>query len=89
MKPEERMKEINSKIVKSTLVGALSNITIGVGIYAKFLDNGEAFLPVLNNETVVNFMLTIAIPVWIWGGYKLFTLHSEKAALQRSLEKSH
>tara|TARA_R110001592_G_scaffold19513_2_gene79889 strand:+ start:220 stop:495 length:276 start_codon:yes stop_codon:yes gene_type:complete len=86
MKPEERMTEINSEIIKITLLSALSNITIGLSIYAKFVADGEAFLPVLNNESVVNSMLILGIPVWIWVGYKLVTLHSEKATLLKSLE---
>ncbi len=55
---------------------------LGLGLYAKFAANGEAFVPILNNEAVVNFMLLVGAGIMAWGAYKIVTLSREKARLK-------
>jgi len=54
---------------------------LGLGLYAKFAADGDAFHPLLNNDSVVNSMLVAGAAMMLWGGYKVFTLARDKARL--------
>ncbi len=81
MKPEERIKEIEKKITIQGLMDAPGSILVGLGLYAKFAANGDAFHPILNNATVVNVMLAVGVSIMLWGGYNFIKLTSEKTRI--------
>ena len=83
MSPEERIAEIDKEMIKVSLIDTPGSIMVGLGLYAKFGSNGDAFHPLLNNESFVNGMLAIGAGIVIWGGYKILTLGREKAKLKQ------
>jgi hypothetical protein len=82
MNPEDRIKKIEKEITKVSIIDSPGSIMVGLGLYAKFSANGDAFHPILNNESIVNVMLTLGAAIMVWGGYKIFTLTREKASLK-------
>lgn len=56
-------------------------IMLGLGLYVKFSANEEALLPILNNQSVVNFMLVAGAAIMLWGTYKIVIRGREKAKL--------
>ncbi|MGH1487290.1 MAG: hypothetical protein ACRBCI_13840 [Cellvibrionaceae bacterium] len=82
MTSEERLKEIDKKIFLQQFFDAPGTIMVGLGLYAKFAANGNAFLPLLNNPNVVNGMLVMGVTIMAWGGYKVLTLVLEKARIK-------
>ncbi|ARN74028.1 hypothetical protein [Oceanicoccus sagamiensis] len=82
MNTEERIKAIGKEITRVALIDALGSILVGLGLYAKFVANGNAFHPLLNDGTVVNIMLGTGAVIIVWGGYKLFTLSRGKLSLK-------
>lgn len=81
MNTEKRLKEINKKILMVSIIEMPGTVMFGLGLYAKFAANGNAFVPLLNDESVVNFLLVGGALIMAWGSYKVFTLSREKARL--------
>lgn len=82
MEKAQRIKEIEKEITKVGIIDAPGAIMVGLGLYAKFSANGDAFLPILNDSSVVNAMLAVGSAIMVWGGYRIYTLGREKAKLQ-------
>ena len=80
---DKRLKELDRQIVMVGILDAPGSIMVGLGLYAKFAANGDAFLPILNNGTVVDIMLAAGTAIMVWGGYRVFTLAREKGELNR------
>jgi threonine/homoserine/homoserine lactone efflux protein len=80
--PEERIKDVEKDITTVSLIDAPATIMVGLGLYAKFSTNGDAFHPLLNNEFAINTLLVLGGTVMIWVGYKIFTLGRKKAMLK-------
>lgn len=83
MKPEERIKQIDKKIIKVSIIDAPGTMMLGLGLFAKFKGNPADLYPALGNPTVVNFMIVIGAVIMIWGGFKVFTLSKEKSQLKK------
>ncbi|HEX7027852.1 MAG TPA: hypothetical protein VF268_11470 [Gammaproteobacteria bacterium] len=83
MNPEKRMKEIDKKILMISIINLPGAIMFGLGLYAKFAVNGNAFIPLLNDQRVADALLVIGAVIMVWGGYQVFTLGREKARLVR------
>ena len=79
---EQRKKEIDKKIVMVSLIDMPGSILVGLGLYAKFAANGNAFHPLLNNESTVNIMLAVGGAIMLWGAYQAIKLAREKAGLK-------
>ncbi len=79
---DQRMKEIDKEILKVNIIDVPGSILVGLGLYAKFVAEGDAFLPILNNQSVVYALLATGGAIMLWGGYKTFTLARERARLQ-------
>lgn len=88
-KAEQRLKDIDKELIKVSIIDAPGSIMLGLGLYVKFAADGEAFLPILNNESVVNFMLVAGAAIMIWGAYKIVTLGREKAKLKNEASSSN
>ncbi|MDX2423837.1 MAG: hypothetical protein QNK43_14320 [Amphritea sp.] len=78
---EDKMKAIDKKIGRVAIIDLPGSIMVGLGLYAKFGANGDAFHPFLNNPNNVNIILTVGAAIMIWGGYKVITLAREKKRL--------
>ncbi|MEM9603489.1 MAG: hypothetical protein AAGA11_11545 [Pseudomonadota bacterium] len=79
---EARMKAIDKDIVKVAMLDAPGTALVGLGLYAKFAANGDAFLPFLNDSGIVNLMLVAGVGIMLWGARKVFLLISEKQRLK-------
>ena len=79
---EQRIKEIDKQIAKVGIIDTPGAIMVGLGVYAKFIAEGDAFLPILNDQFFVNMILVLGAAIMIWGAYKTFTLARERARLQ-------
>ncbi len=86
MNPEQRIKEIQKEIVKVSVLESPGAIMLGLGLYAKFAAQGDAFLPILNNETVVYVLLGLGVAIMVWGALRVFFLAQESAKLQKERE---
>ena len=84
-KAEQRLKDIDKELIKVSIIDAPGTIMLGLGLYAKFAANGGAFVPILNNESVVNFMLVAGAGIMIWGAFKMVSLGREKARIKTAL----
>ncbi len=84
---EQRIKEIDKEIVRVSILESPGAIVVGLALYAIFAANGDAFLPVLNNLTVVYLLLAIGAAIMIWGASKILRLSLEKARLQKEKEE--
>lgn len=83
MNIEKRMKEIDKKILMVGIIDLPGTIMFGLGLYAKFAANGNAFIPLLNDQRVADALLVIGAVIMAWGGYQVFILGREKARLGR------
>ncbi|MBV2129744.1 MULTISPECIES: hypothetical protein [Arsukibacterium] len=78
---QQRLKAIEKELIIAGILDVPGTLLFAAGLYATFTPEGEAFLPVLNNPTVVTSCLVFGGGMMLWGGYKLFTLLREKAQL--------
>lgn len=83
---EERISKIDRDIVMTGVIDAPGSILVGLGLYAKFAANGNAFHPLLNNQDLVNLMLAIGGAILIWGGVRSVLLVLEKGRLKRHFD---
>ncbi len=83
---EARVKKIERDIVITGIIDAPGSILVGLGLYAKFAANGDAFHPLLNNQDVVNLMLAVGGAILIWGAVRSVSLVIEKGRLQREFD---
>ncbi|HAC34900.1 MAG TPA: hypothetical protein DCF45_10320 [Gammaproteobacteria bacterium] len=82
----ERIKKIDRDIVLTGIIDAPGSLLVGLGLYAKFAANGDAFHPLLNNQDVVNLMLAVGGAILIWGGVRSVSLVLEKGRLKRDFD---
>lgn len=80
---QQRIKEIDKEIAKVGIIDAPGAIMLGLGLYAKFYEDGDAFLPILNDQSFVNMILVFGAAIMLWGAYKTFILARERAQLQK------
>jgi len=85
MNNQQRIKTIEKETIKTAILESPGTLMVGLGLYAKFAANGDAFLPILNDDSVVNGMLFIGAAIMLWGSYKIFTLGREKAQILREI----
>ena len=81
MSKEDEIKNIDKQIVMIAIMDTPGTILLGLGLYAKFGTNGDAFHPLLNDPNIVTSMLVLGSAIMAWGGYKMFTLNREKNKL--------
>jgi hypothetical protein len=86
MDKEQQLKEVDKEIIKIGIIDAPGTIMLGLGLYAKFAANGNAFHPILNNHTVVNALIFAGAAIMVWGAFKLTTLSLKKAKIRNDTE---
>lgn len=88
MDKEERIKAIQKEIIKVSVLESPGTILLGLGLYAKFAANGDAFIPLLNNQDIVNAILILGGAIIVWGASRLISLSMERVRLQAELDKN-
>ncbi len=84
MKKEQRIKEIEKEMAKLGLIDAIPMLMIGLGLYAKFSGDSEPVFEFLKNESTVNGMFILSVPVVLWCMYRAFKLTNERRMLEKS-----
>ena len=87
MKPEDRVDEIKKEIIKVSIIDTPGSIMVGLGLYGKFGAEGNAFHPLLNDQTIVNGLLIIGGAIMIWGVIKITSLSRESAKLKERINQ--
>lgn len=80
---EQQLKEVNQRLIKIQIIGALGNILVGLALYGIWGAQGDAFLPILNNMTVAYSMMVIGIMILVWQFSNYFPLIKKKIALTK------
>jgi membrane protein implicated in regulation of membrane protease activity len=83
---EQRIKEIDKKIIQVAIMDFPGAILLGLGLYAVFAADGDAFLPILNNQAVVYTILAVGAAIMLWGFLRTVGLIQERARLQKEQE---
>ncbi|MFC3094230.1 hypothetical protein DRW07_14920 [Alteromonas sediminis] len=76
-KNSEQIKALKASLIKTQLIEAPGAIMVGLGLYGKFGANGDAFLPLLNDPSTVNFMLAVGAIIMAWGAFKTIKISSQ------------
>ncbi|NVJ68583.1 MAG: hypothetical protein HWE16_18990 [Gammaproteobacteria bacterium] len=84
MDKEQRIKEIEKEFTKLGMIDAIPMIMIGLAFYAKFSNEKELIFKFLENDSIVNGMLGVSIPIVLWCIYRAIKLAIEKSKLTNS-----
>ena len=79
-----RIKEINRELTKLGFVEGIPMIMIGLSVSTKITEGGNPAFEFLENEFIVNGMLTISAPVVLWCVIRTIKLALEKKKLEKS-----
>ncbi|MBE9564988.1 MAG: hypothetical protein IMF17_07055 [Proteobacteria bacterium] len=79
----EKLIQINKKIVLTQVIGTPGAILLGLGIYGMFGANGDAFHPLLNDEIFVKNILIIGAAIEIWQFYVLIPLFKKRSEIMQ------
>ncbi|WP_406666708.1 hypothetical protein [Gallaecimonas sp. GXIMD1310] len=82
MNNEKRIKEIEKEFIKLGLIDVIPMIMIGLGLHAKFDKGNKPIFEFLKNETIVNGMFIIAVPIVLWCMIKAIKLASERKRIE-------
>lgn len=82
MSSEQRIKEIEKEFIKLGLIDAVPTIMIGLGLRTKFSKGSDPIFEFLKNETIVNGMFIVAIPVVLWCTIKAIRLSAERKRIE-------
>ena len=86
MTNEERLKAKEKEIMKLSTINAVPSIMLGLGLHAKFGIGGDKLVfEFLKNESIVNGMLLVSIPVFLWVMFRGFKLVIEKKRLKNNI----
>ena len=75
------LSEVDRKMLLVNILDAPGCVMVGLGVYAKFGANGNAFHPLLENDQFVNGMLLLGVLIVAWGGSQIFKLSKERKQL--------
>ena len=78
---EQRLKEIKKELIKINLIETIPMIMIGLGLYAKFGKVDELIFEFLTNDSIVNGMFIVSVPVVLWCIYRTLKLALEQKNL--------
>lgn len=82
MDKEGRLNAINKQQRTISLIESPFQVMLGLGLYAKFAANGDAFHPLLNDEDIVNTLLFLGASAVILGSLKIAFLVKTRIRLQ-------
>lgn len=81
---EQQLNRLKSKMIKVQVIEAPGSILFGLGVYGKFVANGEAFIPFLNDSSNVNACLILGGALMAWGMYQIFKTGVQIKQLQKA-----
>ena len=81
---QKRLKAIEKEFVKIGIIDAPGTLMVGLGLYAKFAANGNAFWPLLNDDAVVNSFLLFGGAIMLWGGWQAIKLGRQRSVLEKT-----
>lgn len=82
---EEQLQNTKLKIVKIQMLGAPGLILLGFGLYGMFGAQGNAFHPLLNDQSVVYGMLAVGAVIQIWQYINVIPLLKKQSQIQKAL----
>lgn len=71
---ENNLESTNKKIMKTKRIGYLGTILLGLGLYAIFVAEGNAFHPALNNPNIGYGLIICGALISTWEIAKLIPL---------------
>ncbi len=85
MNPDRNRELIDTKkqIIKIHILAAPGAIFLGLGLYGMFGANGNAFHPLLDDQTIVAALLLSGVAIEIWQFLALFPLLKKHGKLAR------
>lgn len=81
---EEELNHIRTKIIVLQVIDFPGAIMLGLGLYALFGANGNAFIDILNNQTVAYALTGSGAAIMVWVMVKMIPLFKRKAELQKA-----
>lgn len=81
MTPVERTRDrgsVKSRMVRLAILDSVACVLFGLGAYGKFIANGKAFHPLLNDSTVTTALLVLGALGMAYCGMKLITMVTER-----------
>ena len=77
----QQLASIKREILKTQIFGIPAALLLGLGLYGLFAANGNAFHPLLDNQTVVYGMLVTGAVLDVLQMYRLIPLLKEQARI--------
>ena len=78
MDKEKRIKEIEREFTKLGFIDAVPILILGLAIHARFGNTTEPIFDFLRNETIVNAMFVVSVPI-----IALCAVHAFRLAMER------
>jgi len=78
---EKEAKDLERKLLWVTIIDTPGAILVGLALYGKFGANGNAFHPLLNNDTVLAAMFAVGGAIMAWGSWQVITIARRRAKL--------
>ncbi len=81
---QTQLKEIDKKILITTLIDGLATLVFVLAAYTKFWSKGSPLHPILANDLLVYAMLGVGGAIMVWGGLRLFALRRQKGNVENT-----
>jgi undecaprenyl pyrophosphate phosphatase UppP len=78
---EKEAKDLERKLLWVTIIDTPGAILVGLALYGKFGANGNAFHPLLNNDTVLAAMFAVGGAIMAWGSWQVVMIARRRAKL--------
>lgn len=78
---EKEAKDLERKLLWVSIIDTPGAILVGLALYGKFDANGNAFHPLLNNDSVLTAMFAVGVAIMVWGGWQVVTIARRRAEL--------
>ncbi|WP_127474905.1 hypothetical protein [Sulfurivermis fontis] len=79
---EKEAKDIERKLLWVSVIDTPGAILVGLALYGKFAADGNAFHPLLNNDSVLAAMFAVGGAIMAWGVWQVIALSRRRAKLQ-------
>ncbi len=78
---EKEARDLERKLLWVSIIDTPGAILVGLALYGKFGANGNAFHPLLNNDSVLAAMFAVGATIMVWGGWQVVTISRRRAEL--------
>lgn len=78
----DEIKALQREMIKVSILEAPGSVLLGLGLYARFGADGEPFLPILADESVVMGMLVAGGAIVLWGSLRFVMIGKRRKALE-------